>query len=126
MAGKELGYRDLGVGEAKADDLNERMRSAGIKEADLDETFVRGSGRGGQKVNKSNNAVQLVHVPSGRRVSVHDDRSRALNRFYARRRLVEAFEAEQRGDDSPEARRRAKARKQKERRRRRAKKKAQG
>ncbi|KAJ7219129.1 RF-1 domain-containing protein [Mycena pura] len=60
-----------------------------IKEADLEEAFVRGSGPGGQSVNKTENNVQLLHRPTGIRVSCHETRSLALNRRIARRLLVE-------------------------------------
>lgn len=58
--------------------LKERMESLGIREQDLEESFVRGAGRGGQKVNKTNNCVYLKHVPTGIAVKCHVDRSREL------------------------------------------------
>ena len=61
------------------------MEALGIREQDLEESFVRGSGRGGQKVNKTNNCVYLRHTPTGIAVKCHADRSRELNRFLARR-----------------------------------------
>ena len=64
--------------------LQERMEALGIREQDLEESFVRGSGRGGQKVNKTNNCVYLKHIPTGIAVKCHVDRSRELNRFLAR------------------------------------------
>ena len=67
--------------------LRERMEDLGIREQDLEESFVRGSGRGGQKVNKTNNCVYLRHTPTGIAVKCHADRSRELNRFLARREL---------------------------------------
>lgn len=115
-----MDYGELGVSARKADDLAARMRALGVSEDDLDEKFVRGSGRGGQKVNRAMNAVQLTHRATGRKVTSHADRSRARNRFFARRRLVELLEAEQLGTQSPDAKRREKIRKQKARRRRRS------
>ena len=55
--------------------LRERMEALGIREQDLEESFVRGSGRGGQKVNKTNNCVYLRHTPTGIAVKCHADRS---------------------------------------------------
>lgn len=96
------------------------MESLGIREQDLEESFVRGAGRGGQKVNKTNNCVYLKHVPTGIAVKCHVDRSRELNRFLARRELCDAVE---RAADRP-VRRKARViqrmRKQKDRRRRRS------
>ena len=92
--------------------LRERMEALGIREQDLEESFVRGSGRGGQKVNKTNNCVYLRHTPTGIAVKCHADRSRELNRFLARRELCDAVEQTQTG-------RCQRMRKQKDRRRRR-------
>ena len=77
--------------------LRERMEDLGIREQDLEESFVRGSGRGGQKVNKTNNCVYLRHTPTGIAVKCHADRSRELNRFLARRELCDAVEQMQTG-----------------------------
>ncbi|KAJ7870245.1 RF-1 domain-containing protein [Mycena leptocephala] len=60
-----------------------------LREEDLEEAFVRGLGPGGQSVNKTENNVQLLHRPTGIRVSCHETRSLALNRRIARRLLVE-------------------------------------
>jgi peptide chain release factor len=71
----------------KTADLEQRMAALGITEADLLEKFVRGSGSGGQKINKTSNCVFLKHLPSGVCVKVQMDRSREMNRFLARREL---------------------------------------
>lgn len=84
--------------------LKERMESLGIREQDLEESFVRGAGRGGQKVNKTNNCVYLKHVPTGIAVKCHVDRSRELNRFLARRELCDAVERQQTGQCASKAR----------------------
>lgn len=55
-----------------------------VKEADLEEQFVRGSGPGGQSVNKTANAVVLKHIPSGVVVKCHESRSLDQNRKRAR------------------------------------------
>jgi protein subunit release factor B len=73
----------------KARELAEALARAGIREQDLEERFVRASGPGGQKVNKTSTAVCLRHVPSGLEVRVQTSRSQALNRFLARRLLAE-------------------------------------
>ena len=69
--------------------IRERMRMAGVREEDLEERFVLGSGAGGQKVNKTSSAVSLRHVPSGLAVKVQASRSREVNRWMARRAIAE-------------------------------------
>lgn len=100
--------------------LRERMETLGIRERDLEESFVRGAGHGGQKVNKTNNCVYLKHVPTGIAVKCHVDRSRELNRFLARRELCDAVERQQTGQCSAKSRIIQRMRRQKDRRRRRS------
>ncbi|MFH1809944.1 MAG: peptide chain release factor-like protein [Pseudomonadota bacterium] len=76
----------------KVEELRQRMLSLGLREEDLDESFVRAQGRGGQKVNKTSVAVVLKHPPSGIVVKVQRERSRAINRYLARRTLCEKLE----------------------------------
>ncbi len=71
--------------------LEERMRRAGIRDADLEETFARSGGPGGQNVNKVSTTVTLRHGPSGTSVTVQDSRSQAVNRKLARERLLAAI-----------------------------------
>jgi len=82
----------FGVSEEKERWLRERMEALGIHEKDVEEKFVRSSGRGGQKVNKTSTCVYLRHVPTGIEVKCMKERSQALNRFFARRELVQRIE----------------------------------
>jgi peptide chain release factor len=73
-----------------------RMERLGIRDVDLDETFARSGGPGGQNVNKVATAVTLRHRPSGISVTAQDSRSQAMNRKLARERLLDAIEDRQR------------------------------
>ena len=101
--------------------LLERMESLGVREQDIDEQFVRSSGAGGQKVNKTSTCVVLHHRPSGIRVKCQRERSQALNRFLARRILLDKLEAQLRGARTAAEQEIAKIRRQKRKRSRRAK-----
>jgi peptide chain release factor len=67
----------------------ERMECLGVREEEFRETFICSSGPGGQKVNKTSSCVFLVHLPTGLSVKCRRERSPALNRFLARRILLE-------------------------------------
>jgi len=99
--------------------LLERMARLGIREADLREDFIRGSGRGGQKINKTSSCVNLVHVPSGIRIKCQQTRLRSLNRFLARRELCEKIAERIYGEQSARRQAAEKIRRQKRRRSRR-------
>ncbi len=110
---------DFGVTERKAAELEQRMKKCKLSEKDFEERFVRSSGPGGQKVNKSSTCVHLKHIPSGLAVKVQKSRSQGLNRYYARKRMCELLENKLLGKESPEERKLSKIRKQKDRKRRR-------
>lgn len=82
----------FGVSPDKEAALRERMAGCGILERDLEETFIRSRGPGGQNVNKVSTCVRLKHVPTGITVKVDKDRSRGVNRFLARRELLSRYE----------------------------------
>jgi protein subunit release factor B len=111
------------VSPEKEKSLNERMERLGVAESDLRETFVRSSGPGGQKVNKTASCVHLVHIPSGLSVKCQQSRSQALNRFLARRLLLDRIERIQQGLARADRARVEKIKRQKRRRSRRAKEK---
>jgi len=101
--------------------LEQRMNALGVRESEIEETFVRSGGAGGQKVNKSSSCVMLLHRPTGLRVKCQTTRHQALNRFLARRLLLDKIERVQKGYVEAERAYIEKVRRQKRKRSRRAK-----
>ena len=112
---------DAFVGSDKQKQLEDRMRALTIREADLVEKFVLGSGHGGQKINKTSSCVYLRHVPSGIEVKCQQERSRSMNRFLARRELCDKLEQKTLGALSARQQEAERIRRQKRRRSRRQK-----
>ena len=103
--------------------LHNKMESLGIKETDITERFVRSQGHGGQKVNKTSTCVYLKHVPTGIEVKCQKERSQSLNRFLARRILINKIEDMILGKESEEQQRIEKIKRQKRKRSKKAKEK---
>jgi len=110
---------DAYVSASKQRALAEQLTKLGVKDADLTERFILGSGSGGQKVNKTASCVQLRHAPSGIDIRCQRSRSREMNRFLARRELCDRLDEQRRGEQSRRQQAREKIRRQKRRRSRR-------
>ena len=85
------------VSEQKQADLTARMRELQVVEGQIEESYFRVSGPGGQKTNKTASGVTLLHRPTGIQVRCQRERSQGINRYLARRLLVEELEARQNG-----------------------------
>jgi len=109
------------VGIDKKKSLNEKMQRLGLRQKDIIESFVRSQGPGGQNVNKTSTRVYLKHLPTGIEVKCQKERSQSLNRYLARKILLEKIETLILGRLSTQRQRIEKIRRQKRRRSRRAK-----
>ena len=109
------------VSSDKETQLTQRMAALGVREADIEESFVRSGGHGGQNVNKTATCVMLLHRPTGLQVKCQETRQQGLNRFLARRLLLDKIEAMKNGFVASERAEREKIRRQKRRRSRRSK-----
>jgi len=103
--------------------LARRMTALGVRESDIDESFVRSGGHGGQNVNKTSTCVMLLHRPTGLQVKCQATRQQGLNRFLARRLLLDKIEERQTGFVAARRSEIEKIRRQKRKRSRRAKNK---
>lgn len=101
------------VSPDKESRLVQRMAALGIREADIEETFVRSAGHGGQNVNKTATCVMLMHRPTGVQVKCQTTRQQGQNRFLARTLLLDKIEARQKSRADAERNRLEKLRREK-------------
>lgn len=113
----------LGIKAEKQIELKQRMQKYNIKESDIIEKFVHSSGKGGQNVNKVATCVYLKHLPTGIEVKCQQERSQSINRFLARRILVDKIESQILGKLSKKQQLIEKIKRQKRKRSKRAKEK---
>ena len=111
---------DFPVRAEKAAALRERLERLGVREEDLEESFIRSGGKGGQNVNKVATCVQLLHRPTGMQVKCQQERTQGLNRFIAREILADKLEVQILGEASRQQQEFEKVRRQKRKRSQRA------
>lgn len=100
--------------EAKAEKL-------GINPEEIEESFIQGSGAGGQKINKTSNCVRLNLRKLEIEIKCQKHRERSKNRLSAYKLLIDKVETMLLGEESAEAQKIFKLRKQKMRRSKKAK-----
>ena len=103
----------LPVSSEKEDQLARRLAALGVRESEIEESFVRSGGHGGQNVNKTSTCVALVHRPTGIQVKCQTTRHQGQNRMLARELLVEKLEARKKAAVEAERARVEKVRRQK-------------
>lgn len=108
------------VSSGKVQELEARLKRLGVNLALVEEQFIRGGGKGGQKINKTSSTVVLHYPPLELSVRCQKERLRPLNRFFALRELAEEIEFRISPETSPRRKEWEKIRKQKARRRRRS------
>ena len=69
-------------------EISSRLAALGARIEDVEEKFIRGSGPGGQKINKTSSTVWLRHRPTGIEVRCQRERSQSANRLLAWEELV--------------------------------------
>lgn len=109
------------VTTSKEKELKEKMEALNIREEDIEESFIRSGGKGGQHVNKVSTCVYLKHLPTGIEVKCQTERSQSMNRYRARVILFKKIDQMIKGKESEERQRVAKIRRQKRKRSKRAK-----
>jgi protein subunit release factor B len=101
------------VSAERESQLAQRMAALGVREADIEESFVRSGGHGGQNVNKTATCVMLMHRPTGFQVKCQTTRQQGLNRFIARRLLLDNIEGARKSRAAAERARLERIRRQK-------------
>jgi protein subunit release factor B len=114
---------DFGINDSKQKQLKAKFEKFNVKESDLEEKFIRSPGKGGQNVNKTSTAVYLKHIPTGIEVKCSMERTQGINRFLARRLLIDKIEEKILGELSQKQKAIEKIRRQKRKRSKRAKEK---